>query len=142
MLIARFIDQGLLQLDDAVGKHLPDWPKTGPKAVTIRQCYTHTSGLEALGDVNTDGPWLDNPLLNALDIIEPGKQFEYSGLGYNLAGKIMETLSGESVPRLVYEQIFEPIGGTPIGPPILGYSVQSTAIDLARLGQLTGRLWK
>ena len=30
----------------------------------------------------------------------------------------------------------EPIGGTPVGPPVLGYSVQSTAIDLLRLGQL------
>ncbi len=48
----------------------------------------------------------------------------------------MESLSGKSVPRLVYEQVFEPLGGTPIGPPILGYSVESTAIDLLRLGQL------
>ena len=117
-------------------KHLPDWPKTGPKAVTIRQCYTHTSGLGSLGDVDADGPWLDNQLANALAVLEPGKRFEYNGLGYHLAGKIMESISGKSVPRLVYEQVFEPIGGTPVGPPVLGYSVQSTAIDLLRLGQL------
>jgi CubicO group peptidase (beta-lactamase class C family) len=136
MLIARFVDQGLLQLDDPVGKHLPDWPKTGPKAVTIRQCYTHVSGLGSLGDAYPEGPWLDNQLANALAVLEPGKRFEYNSLGYHLAGKIMETISGKSVPRLVYEQVFEPIGGTPLGPPILGYSVESTAIDLLRLGQL------
>ncbi len=136
ILIARFIDQGLLQLDDPVGKHLPDWPKTGPGAITIRQCYTHTSGLGSLGNAYPEGPWLDNQLANALAVLEPGKRFEYTFLGYHLAGKIMESISGKSVPRLVYEQVFEPIGGTPIGPPILGYSVESTALDLLRLGQL------
>ena len=135
-LIARFVDQGLVQLDDPVGKHLPDWPKTGQKVVTIRQCYTHTSGLGTLGDIAAKGPWLDNQLVNALDIIEPGKRFEYSDNGYNLAGSVLETITGQSVARLVYEQIFEPIGGTPIGPPVLGDSVQSTALDLVRLGQL------
>jgi len=136
MLVARFVDQGLLQLDDPVGKHLPDWPKTGPKAITIRQCFTHTSGLGSLGDVYPEGPWLDNQLANALAVVEPGKRFEYNFLGYHLAGKILESISGKSVPRLVYEQVYEPLGGTPIGPPILGYSVESTAIDLLRLGQL------
>src|SRR5262249_2395704 len=93
LLFVRFIDQGLIQPDDAVGKYLSDWPSSGPNAITLRQCFTHTSGLGGLGDVWVEGPWLDNQLANALPIVEPGKRFEYTWLGYVVAGKVMETVS-------------------------------------------------
>ena len=136
MLVARFVDQGLVQLDDAIGKHLPDWPTSGPKAITLRQCFTHTSGIGALGDVFVEGPWSDNQVYNALSLLEPGKRFEYSSVGYAVIAKVMESITGQSTRRLVFEQIFEPIGGRPSGPAVLGYGIKATAFDLVRLGQL------
>jgi CubicO group peptidase (beta-lactamase class C family) len=137
LLLARFLDQGLFELDEPIGNYLPDWPKKGPKAITMRQCYTHTSGLGGLGEIHTEGVWLDNELANALPVLRPAERFEYNFLGYHLAGKVMETITGKSVPRLMYEDLLEPLGASPEGPPVLGYSVHLTALDLARLGQLT-----
>jgi CubicO group peptidase (beta-lactamase class C family) len=136
ILVARFVDQGLVQLDDPIGKHLPDWPTSGPKAITLRQCFTHTSGIGALGEAPLEGPWSDNQVYEALRLLVPGKRFEYSSLGYAVIAKVMESITGQSTRRLVFEQIFEPIGGKPSGPTVLGYGINAPAFDLVRLGQL------
>jgi CubicO group peptidase (beta-lactamase class C family) len=49
LLFAQFIDQGLIHPDDPVGKFLPDFPTTGEGVLTLRHCFTHTSGFEGHG---------------------------------------------------------------------------------------------
>ena len=46
LLFAQFVDQGLIGIDDPVGKYLPDYPnQTVRNSVTTYQLLTHTSGL-------------------------------------------------------------------------------------------------
>jgi hypothetical protein len=43
------------------------------KAITLRQCFTHTTGLyghEEYGGLHN--PWLENVIANGLDYLEPG----------------------------------------------------------------------
>src|SRR6185295_1027121 len=43
-VVMSLVDEGRLRLDDRVAQYIPSF--TGPKAaITIRQCFTHTSGL-------------------------------------------------------------------------------------------------
>ena len=58
-------------------------------------------------------------------------------MGYNLAGKVMEIISGQSVFRLMHENLFAPLGmtNTTIAED-LGFSCFSTAGDFAKLGQM------
>ena len=138
LMFAQFADQGLVGIDDPVGKYLPDFPITGDKAITFRQCFTHTTGLyghEEWGGLHN--PWLENVTANGLDYFKPGKVHNYNGMGYDLAGKAMEIVSGKSIFRLMRENLFDPLEmeDTTLEED-LGFSCFSTAGDFAKFGQL------
>jgi len=138
MMFAQFVDQGLINIDDPVGKFLPDFPTEGEKAITLRHCFTHTSGLwghEEWGGLHN--PWLDNAIASLVNDLPVGKKHEYNGMGYNLAGKVMEMVSGKSIFRLMRENFFDPLGlEHTILEEDLGFSCFSTAGEFAVLGQL------
>jgi len=138
LMFAQFVDQGLIEIDDSVGKFLPDYPVAGDKAITLRHCFTHTTGLyghEEWGGMHN--PWLDNVIANGLEYLSPGKVHEYNGMGYDLAGKVMEIVSGKSIFRLMRENLFDPLEmkNTTLEED-LGFSCFSTAGDFAKFGQL------
>ncbi|HCO92766.1 MAG TPA: hypothetical protein DIU00_02245 [Phycisphaerales bacterium] len=138
LMFAEFVDQGLINIDDPVGKFLPDYPVSGDKVITLRHCFTHTTGLyghEEWGGMHN--PWLDNVIANGLECLTPGKVHEYNGMGYDLAGKVMEIVSGKSIFRLMRENLFDPLemNNTTLEED-LGFSCFSTAGDFAKFGQL------
>ncbi len=138
LMFAQFVDQGLIEIDDPVGKFLPDYPVAGDKMITLRHCFTHTTGLyghEEFGGMHN--PWLDNVIANGLENLTPGKVHEYNGMGYDLAGKVMEIVSGKSIFRLMRENLFDPLEmkNTTLEED-LGFSCFSTAGDFAKFGQL------
>lgn len=138
LMFAQFVDQGLITIDDPVGKFLPDFPTDGEKALTLRHCFTHTSGLwghEEWGGLHN--PWLDNVVANLLNQLPVGKTHEYNGMGYDLAGKVMEMVSGKSIFRLMRENFFDPLGlKHTILEEDLGFSCHSTAGEFAVIGQM------
>ena len=138
LLFAQFVDQGLIGIDDPVGKYLPDFPSTGEKAITLRQCFTHTSGYNGHGSLGgVQNPWLDNSLALWLPYIEPGTRHHYNGMGYNLAGKVMEVVSGKSIFHLMHEYLFAPLQLQHTQLAIdLAYGIRSTAYDMAVVGQM------
>ena len=138
LLFAQFLDQGLLELDTPIGEYIPDYPTSGEKVITLRQCFTHTAGLwshEEWGGVHN--PWLDNSIANILPLLEVGKIHEYNGMGYDLAGKVMEVVSGKSIFRLFRENFFEPLDlKHTVLEEDLAFSCHSTARDMAVIGQM------
>ncbi|WP_169796793.1 serine hydrolase domain-containing protein [Chondromyces crocatus] len=79
-LVMQQVDQGKLALDAPVSTYLSlgaDWAKQ----VKVRHLLNHTSGI---GKV-------DEPLRSA-----PGSTFAYSNANYDLLGKIVERVSGQS----------------------------------------------
>jgi len=138
LLFAQFVDQGIIGIDDPVGNYLPDFPITGEKAITLRQCFTHTSGFNGHGSLGgVQNPWLDNSLALWLPYIEPGKRHYYNGMGYNLAGKVMEITSGKSIFHLMHEYLFGPLQLQHTQLDIdLAYGIRSTAYDMAVVGQM------
>lgn len=137
LMFGQFLDQGLIELDDPVGKFLPDFPVEGDKAITFRHCFTHTTGLTGhweWGGVHN--PWLDNVIANGLPYLTPGKLYIYNGMDYDLAGKAMEIVSGKSVIRLMHENLFDPLGVKNTTVYDLACDTQSAVEDIARMGQL------
>jgi hypothetical protein len=138
LLFAQFVEQGLIQIDDPVGKFLPDFPTEGEKVLTLRHCFTHTSGLsghEEWGGLHN--PWLDNVIANQVPELPVGKKHEYNGMGYDLAGKVMEIVSGKSIFRLMRENFFDPLGlKRTILEEDLGFGCHSNAGEFAVFGQL------
>ena len=137
MMFAQLIEQGIAEIDDPVGKFLPEFPTEGDKAITFRHCFTHTTGLEGhyrWGGVHN--PWLDNVIFNGLDYLELEKNHQYNGMGYDLAGKAMEMATGKSIMRLIYENFFDPLGLTNSTIDDLGTATRGSAEDVAKIGQL------
>ena len=137
-LFAQFVDQGIIGIDDPVGLYLPEFPLTGPNAVTLRHCFTHTSGFygHALFD-GVHNPWLENTLALVIKDDTVGQERAYNGMGYDLAGKVMEVVTGKSVFRLFREYLYDPLEmNHTVHDWNLGFSCNSTAYDLAKVGQL------
>jgi hypothetical protein len=138
LLFAQFVDQGLISIDDPVGNFLPDFPLSGSKTLTMRHLFTHTSGLEGHGTWNgIHNPWLDNIIATMVPYLPIGETYLYNGNGYNLSGKVMEIVSGKSIFRLMRENLFDPLEmNNTVLDEDLAYGCHSTALDMAKIGQL------
>jgi len=136
ILFSRFLDQGLIDLDDSLATVFPDYPKNDPHVPTFRQCFTHTTGLAGHGELGgMRNPHLENVVLNGIDVNEPGVKYAYGGLGFELAVKAMEIVAGQSAVRLYDEHLFQPLGfgDVPIGSA--SADGEFTATELGILAQ-------
>lgn len=84
-LVQREVEAGRVELDHPISRYVPlrlPWADD----VRVRHLLNHTSGIKAL----------DQPLARA-----PGASFEYSNLGYDLLGQVVERTSGHSFAEAV-----------------------------------------
>ncbi len=116
-LVMRFVDEGLLQLTDTVGKYLPVLSAHGKGNITISQCLSHLTGIkspplqENLKDMRKANSMDD--AINEIAVMpmegEPGKVFHYSNTGLQIAGAVIEKISGKSFETLFAEKIANPL---------------------------------
>lgn len=111
--VLKLVAQGKLELDAPVVKYLPQGYRhqfnplkvepsdlvTDPRilAVTVRMALNHTSGLPN---------WASGPLSFDSD---PGTKWSYSGEGYVLLQRAVETVTGEPLDRFITSQVFKPL---------------------------------
>src|ERR1700722_12963936 len=102
-------DRGKLKTDHLVKKYLPDAPASWNK-ITIYNLLTMTSGIA--GDGAKYEPGTPDKLIFAdkpLDF-QPGEKWDYSNLGYDVLGYLLEKVSGQSYADFLQENIFKPLG--------------------------------
>ena len=137
MMFGQLIDQGLADLDEPVGKYLPGFPLEGEKAITFRQCFTHTTGLKGHYEFGgMHNAWLENAIWLELPQLPVARVHEYNGMGYDLAGKAMEMITGKSAFRLMHENFFEPMGMNHTVDDDMASCTTSIPMDIAKMGQL------
>lgn len=118
--ICQLAEQGKLSFDEAIGKHLPDYPNPqAAESVTILHLLNMSSGIgdifndkyanlpkERLRSINDYLPlFASDPLA-----FEPGTRRRYSNGGYIVLGAIIEAISGEDYFDYVRTHIFKPAG--------------------------------
>lgn len=96
LAIMQLEEKGLLSLTDRVAQYLPEFDQT--RQTTIRQLLTQTSGLKTSATMENYKAY-DTPM-----------PFIYSNQNYNLLGRIVEAVSGESFAEYVQAHIFDPLG--------------------------------
>jgi len=116
MGIMMLKEQGKLNYQDDIKKHIPELPYEG---IMIRHLLNHTSGLpeyETLGD-----GWDKKNIVHNDDIIKlfasqkpavlfkPGDKWEYSNSGYAILASIIERVSGKKYGQFLAENIFVPL---------------------------------
>ena len=113
-------EQGKLNLDDTVQKHLPDFPEYDAP-LTIRHFIHHTSGIRhyrplvelkgrsLLDNIAADEVYALIKRQKTLNFL-PGEKFAWSNSGYFLLAKIIEKVSGQSFKMYAQKHIFDPLG--------------------------------
>lgn len=117
-LVMTFVDEGKLKLDDTVGKFLPVMTANGKGNITIWQCLSHLTGIQAgslresIENINkTQNMEEAINMMAALPMEgEPGKTFHYSNAGLQIAAGVIEKISGKDFETLFAERICKPIG--------------------------------
>lgn len=120
-LVAR--DRGLLSLDDPIIKYFPQFVAVGTRE---DPCEPPTLGMlfSMSGGLTEDNSWVD-PFINAtvdelLDQVgkgmryshAPGTVYEYSNLGYTLAGLAVGRAVGRPIEDFVTDEVLVPLGLT------------------------------
>lgn len=142
--IMAVVDEGKLSLDQPISKYLPKFAgKTG--TITLRQLLSHTSGLprnhRCLANTSiTLAECVDQIAETGLDT-DPGTEFSYGGVSFQVAGRVAEVASGKSWNTLFEEKIRKPLNlaktgyGKTQNPRIAG-GAYSTAQDYANFLQM------
>jgi len=113
--LMTFVDDGTIRLDDPVSKYLPEF--RGAKAtITVRELLSHTTGLpwdDCLSDTTTTMRACAASIAHGSDPNpSPGTAFSYSSVGFQVAGAVIEQLSGQSFERTFEARIAQPLGMT------------------------------
>ncbi|GAB3528742.1 hypothetical protein GCM10027443_07120 [Pontibacter brevis] len=117
--ILRLAEAGKISLDDAITKHLPDYPSQGHH-VTVRHLLNHTSGIKGfriLHEENRQKFRLDLTYEEMVDLFgkqpfdfKPGKKFEYNNMAYYLLGEIIGRVTGTPWSTYVEKELLQPLG--------------------------------
>ncbi|KPK75226.1 MAG: hypothetical protein AMJ79_12095 [Phycisphaerae bacterium SM23_30] len=110
-------DQGKIDLEDKVGKYLPEFAVNGKENVRLKHLLTHTSGLPAYTNAAELKKQYGEPcpdkviekICSFTAMNEPGETYRYSCLGYITLAKIVEVVSGQTIDQFAQENIFKPL---------------------------------
>ena len=114
--IMQLVEKKKLKLDDDVSNLIgfkvrnPKFPET---IITLRMLLSHTSSLnDSEGYFNFDAinPAKNNDWQKCYNNYEPGKDYEYCNLNFNMVGAIIEKYSGERFDHYVPNHILKPLG--------------------------------
>ena len=115
------VDRGKLKLDEYVAHYLPGFSGGGKGEITIRQLLTHRSGLPSGRDLSIKaGPEAARKAVLATSLDrEPGSMTEYSDLGPDVLGFVIERITGEPLDQFVRRTVYGPLGmrSTMFRPP-------------------------
>lgn len=120
LALMQLVEAGELSLDDRVVQHLP-WFAVGGEAgseITVAQLLYQTSGLTELGgseaNLRPDGPEALEEKVRALAgeelAFRPGESWEYSNHNFDVAGLLVQEISGQPYADYIEEHVFGPLG--------------------------------
>ena len=113
--IMRLVSQGRVSLDAPVREHVPELRLLDDREFTVRQLLNHTSGLDWGTLVDTGEG--DDSLRRHVDTLATltlvgavGERPSYSQSGFNLAGRIIENVTGQTYEQALMALLLEPLG--------------------------------
>ena len=119
-------DEGKLSVDDPVEKYLPEFKgqwlvsertketltlKRAPRAITLRDLLTHTSGMGALDSPRPNASLAELVMAYSQMPLqfESGTKWSYNNPGINTLGRVVEVVSGKPFAAFLEERLFKPL---------------------------------
>ncbi len=115
LCVMMLADRGLLDLDDPVVKHWPEYGKAGKESTTVRQVLAHLAGVVYLDDTDTDSPFDYQALIRAVENktpdFAPGKQLAYHTftIGF-LVRELVQRVAGQTVADFFRSEVADKLG--------------------------------
>lgn len=164
-LLARLVEQKKLRWDARLGDIFPAW-RSGMvhelAGVTVEQLLRHRAGFKhdledadaaalmphATGNLTADRALVGAYFLQQRPLHAPNTRYEYSNIGYLIAGLVAEAAGADSFEHLMDAQVFKPLTmAAMIGLPedaapgtIAGHTFASGAWQVAQYSDVT-RMW-
>jgi CubicO group peptidase (beta-lactamase class C family) len=128
--VMTLFDEGEFQLNDSVRKFIPEFSGSGRDRVTMRQLFTHTSGLPDQLPENMQlrarhaelAEFVEGAIRTPL-LFAPGSRYSYSSMAILLASEIAQRITGESIASLVDVRVCRPL------------EMKHSALGMGRLNQ-------
>jgi CubicO group peptidase (beta-lactamase class C family) len=116
--LLRLVAEGRVELEAPVRRYVPELRLTDGRAaaeVTVLHLLNHTAGLDwgLIADFGEGEDALAGYVARMADLAlvgRPGERASYSQAGYNLAGRIIEKVTGLAFERAVAELVLGPLG--------------------------------
>ena len=129
--IMILVDEGKLSLIDPVERYIPEYKslKLNPcgtragynceavapsRPINVEDLMTHTSGLPSSADTEGKEPASLAELVSAGAkahlLFEPGRAWNYSNIGIDILGRLIEVIAGQPFDTFLQQRIFGPLG--------------------------------
>ncbi|HEX4494972.1 MAG TPA: serine hydrolase domain-containing protein, partial [Thermoanaerobaculia bacterium] len=113
--LAQLWERGLLELDDPVALHVPEFAAQGKEGITLRHLLTHTGGIRMLDTGWPRLPW--DEIIARICAMRPeprwvpGQKAGYhQASSWFILGEVIQRVSGRPFSAYVREEIFAPLG--------------------------------
>ncbi len=129
-LVVKLHADGVLDMHQPIRTYLPQAEllrlQSGEKPSripTLAECLKHTAAFAA-DESEIGRPWLTftGKGLSLAEVVQhevalpmsrdPGQTFAYSGIGYDIAGRIIESVTDRSLEQVLQSELCEPLGMT------------------------------
>jgi CubicO group peptidase (beta-lactamase class C family) len=115
--VAKLIEQGLIDPDDLVVKYVPEFGSHGKDRITLRHCFTHTSGLPDMVPGNIELRKRNAPIEEFITAacearlhFTPGTDIRYQSAGILMLGEVAQRVTGKPFREYMTEVLFGPVG--------------------------------
>jgi CubicO group peptidase (beta-lactamase class C family) len=113
----RLIEQSRVDLHAPVRKYLPDFrvqDEAVSRDVTIWHLLTHTSGWEGQVAPPDRGDQALKAFVDGMgtlmQLAPPGAAWSYNNAGFSVAGRVIETVTGQSINAAIRDLVLKPLG--------------------------------
>jgi CubicO group peptidase (beta-lactamase class C family) len=124
LTVLQLHDEQKVDLQAPIRSYLPWLSMETPYGeILVHHLLTHSSGMP------DDAPLIpSSPERRPRQALKPGSEFHYSNWGYDVLGRLIETVDGRTWPAAVSARILKPVGMTDTSPTI-------TSASRARIAQ-------
>lgn len=114
--VMQLVEVGKVELDTPVQRYVPDFRVADPAAsaaITVRHLLLHTSGIPVTAcDTRVEAETLAQYVAELRTVTlaaPPGARHSYCSGNYNVLGRLVEVVSGQSFADYMQRQIFAPL---------------------------------
>ncbi|MEP5939229.1 MAG: serine hydrolase domain-containing protein [Erythrobacter sp.] len=119
LAVMQLVEAGEISLDEPAGTYLPALRDTPAGEPSVRQFLSHTSGFSMVqgNESQDDTSMAHDALARRISVAatmtpakQPGTVWDYSNVNYQVLGRIVEIVSGQSYADYVEQKILAPAG--------------------------------